>query len=146
MADAVDLKSNVERREGSNPSARTFLRLDLAMNAKICDICGATYLAPVTYQQRVKDLKIKQIKFDWIRRLINRKQRHDLEKTYGIAFYKETSLICDNETCCTKDEIDICPGCSDKICEFIDTLAKENDGNHSVDSSDISDTDSIYNC
>lgn len=26
------------------------------------------------------------------------------------------------------------------------TLAKENDGNHSVDSSDISDTDSIYNC
>ena len=114
------------------------------MDAKICDICGATYLAPVTYQKRVNDLKIKQTKFDWIRRLINRKQRHDLEKTYGIVFYKEVSLICDNETCCTKDEVDICPACSDKICEFIDTLIKGNHGDHSDNNFDISCTDNVH--
>ena len=55
-------------------------------------------------------------------------------------------MLCDDKTYYTKELLDICPACSDKICEFIDTLIKENNGDHSVDSSDISDTDSIHNC
>ena len=116
------------------------------MDAKICDICGATYLAPVTHREEVKNFEIKRTKFYWIKRLLNRKTRYDIEKTYGIAFNKETAMICDDKLYYMKEPLDICPACSDKICEFIDTLAEENDGNHSVDSSDISDTDSIHNC
>lgn len=115
------------------------------MDAKICDICGATYLTPITHHERIKDFNLKLNKFGWIRRILHRKPRYDIEKTYGIFFYKESSILCDNEPYYTKDELDICPACSDKICEFIDTLAEENDGDHSVDSSDISDADSIHN-
>ena len=90
------------------------------MDAKICDICGATYLDPVTHREQVKNFEIKRTKFDWM-------------LWDGRAYY-------------TNELLNICPACSDKICEFIDTLAEENDGNHSVNSSDISDTDSIHNC
>lgn len=96
------------------------------MDAKICDICGATYLAPVTYREQVKNFEIKMAKFDWIKRLFNRKRRYDIEKTYGIAFSKETAMLCDTKTYYTTESLDICPACSDKICEFIDTLAEEN--------------------
>ena len=116
------------------------------MDAKICDICGATYLAPVTHREQVKNFEIKRTKFDWIKRLLNRKTRYDIEKTYGIAFNKETAMICDDKLYYTQELLNICPACSDKICEFIDTLAEENDGDHSVDSSDISDTGGIHNC
>lgn len=114
------------------------------MDAKICDICGATYLAPVTYREQVKNFEIKRTKFDWIKRLLNRKTRYDIEKTYGIAFIKETSISCDNEPYYTKESLDICPACSDKICEFIDTLAKENDGDHSDNNFDSSCTDNVH--
>lgn len=53
------------------------------------------------------------------------KTRYDLEKTYGIAFNKETSILCDDQTYYKQEFLDICPDCSDKICEFIDTLIKE---------------------
>ena len=96
------------------------------MDAKICDICGATYLAPVTHREQVKNFEIKRTKFDWINRILNRKTRYDLEKdlekTYGIAFNKETSILCDDQIYYKQELLDICPACSDKICEFIDTL------------------------
>ena len=96
------------------------------MDAKICDICGATYLAPVTYREQAKNFEIKRTKFGWIKRILNRKTRYDIEKTYGIAFNKETNMLCDTKTYYTQELLDICPACSDKICEFIDTLAEEN--------------------
>ena len=96
------------------------------MDAKICDICGAAYLAPVDHHEYLKSFEIKKTKFDWIRRLFNRKRRYDIEKTYGIAFNKETAMLCDSKTYYTNEPLDICPACSDKICEFIDTLAEEN--------------------
>lgn len=95
------------------------------MDAKICDICGATYRAPVTYREQVKNFEIKRTKFDWINRILNRKTSYDLEKTYGIAFNKETSILCDGQTYYKQELLDICPDCSDKICEFIGTLIKE---------------------
>lgn len=146
MADAVDLKSNVERREGSNPSAGTFFRLDLAMDAKICDICGTTYLAPITHRERVKDLEIKRTKFGWIKNSSTESQNLTWKKTYKLTFTKEVSIVCENETYYTTTTFNICPRCSDKICKFIDTLDEGNDGDHPVDSSDISTTDSVSNC
>ena len=53
------------------------------MDAKICDICGATYLAPVTYREQAKNFEIKKTKFDWIKRILNRKTRYDMEKNTG---------------------------------------------------------------
>ena len=53
------------------------------MDAKICDICGATYLAPVDHYEYLKSFEIKKTKFDWIRRLFNRKTRYDMEKHTG---------------------------------------------------------------
>lgn len=94
------------------------------MDAKIC---GATYLAPITYREQVKNFEIKRTKFDWIKRLFNRKTRYDIEKTYGIAFNKETAMLCDNKTYYTNELLDICPDCSDKICGFIETLSKKKD-------------------
>lgn len=81
------------------------------MDAKICDICGATYLTPITHHERIKDFNLKLNKFGWIRRILHRNPRYDIEKTYGL---------------------DICPACSDKICEFIDTLVERRE-DHETD-------------
>ena len=89
------------------------------MDAKICDICGATYLAPVTYREQAKNFEIKKTKFGW--------------------------MLWDGRTYYTSELLNICPACSDKICEFIDTLAKENDGDHSDTNFDSSCTDNVHN-
>jgi len=70
------------------------------MDAKICDICGATYLAPITYHEKAKNFEIKRTKFGW--------------------------MLWDTKTYYTQELLNICPACSDKICEFIDTLVEEN--------------------
>lgn len=67
-----------------------------------------------------------------------------MEKTYGIAFNKETAMLCDNKAYYTKELLDICPDCSDKICEFIDTLIKGNHGDHSDNNFDSSYTDNVH--
>lgn len=69
-----------------------------------------------------------------------------MKKTYKLTFTKEVSIVCENETYYTTTTFYICPRCSDKICKFIDTLDEGNDGDHPVDSSDISTTDSVSNC
>ena len=88
------------------------------MDAKICDICGATYLAPVTYREQVKNFEIKRTKFGW--------------------------MLWDTNPYYTQEFLNICPACSDKICEFIDTLIKGRHGDHSDNDFDRSCTDNVH--
>ena len=92
------------------------------MDAKICDICGATYVPPITRYEKTENVNKKRKKFGWINSFIDRKMRKDGRLTYEICFARETTLINDGQVYCTTEKLDICPRCSNKICEFIDKL------------------------
>lgn len=92
------------------------------MDAKICDICGATYVPPITPYEKTENINKKRKKFGWINSFIDRKMRKDGRRTYEICFARETTLINDRQVYYTTEKLDICPRCSDKICEFVDKL------------------------
>ena len=101
MADAVDLKSNVVRREGSNPSAGTFYILEITMNAKRCDRCGEFYLE--------KDaIKLKE-RAILTPRVIGISTMYDPEKirVMGISFKPEVN---DNRYL-----LSLCPRCYEDL-------------------------------
>lgn len=101
MADAVDLKSNVERREGSNPSAGTFYSLEITMDAKRCDRCGEFYL-----EQDVIKLKTRSMQTP---RTIGISNLYEPEKiqVMGISFKPEFN---DNRYL-----LSLCPRCYEDL-------------------------------
>ena len=105
MADAVDLKSNVERREGSNPSAGTFYILEIMMNAKSCDRCGKFY-----HPYKIEELQKKRVKTKYPIGVVSSIDTEEV-RIQGVIFKPS---YCDTEC-----DFDLCPDCLHELIEWM---------------------------